>query len=260
MCPFSLMIMISVSLFVSSVSHATEVGIEFSATAVQKAPDRASYQSEMYIGKDFVRTDSTMKNTKIIEIQNTKAMKKYYLLPEHKVFMEVKLRNPMTPEVEIDQNTKPCDGMENTRCELLATESIFGRPAEKWEFVVQQNNQSIRSLHWIDIERRMIVREFLPNGTINELIPQGDDIVNQRKSEKWLWQVSGPNGTIRTSIQWYDPELKITTREEIQGGFVRELIHIKLGKQPKSLFDIPSSYVQVSDLKKYIKMNNVSEN
>lgn len=260
--------LIILSLFYFSVNYAAEIGVEFSATAVQKAPDRLNYESQMYIGKDYVRTDSVVRNTNIIEIQNTKTKTKYFLLPKDKVYMEVKLNNPNMPKVEINQNTKPCDGMVNTQCELLATESVFGRPTEKWEFIVKQpgqqssqkNDQSLRSLHWIDVERRMIVREFLPNGTINELIPQGDEIINQRKSEKWLWQVSGPDGLIRSSTQWYDPELKITTREEIKGGFIRELTNIKIETQQSSLFKIPESYTQVNDLQKYMNANTEQPN
>ena len=44
------------------------------------------------------------------------------------------------------------------------------------------------------------------------------------------------------SIQWYDKQLKMVIREELPGGYVRELRNIKLAKQPKELFSIPAGY------------------
>ncbi len=252
----SICLFISLNFVVNEPASGTQVAadaaLEFSATAIQKAPEKPDYRSQMYIGKDSVRTDSILNNVDVIEIVRTKDNVRLFLVPEHKVYMEVKTNHPDPPAVEVTETTKPCDGLENTSCLLLGLETIFGRSAEKWEFTVLADDQKFRSLHWIDVERRMIVREFLPNGTISELIPQGNETINGRQSEKWLWQVSGAEGPIRTSLQWYDPELKITTREEIEGGYVRELRMIKIEKQPASLFKIPKDFNKVNDLQQYL--------
>jgi len=47
------------------------------------------------------------------------------------------------------------------------------------------------------------------------------------------------------STQWYDPELRIITREELPGGYFRELKSIEIGPQPPALFKAPADYKQV---------------
>jgi hypothetical protein len=75
---------------------------------------------------------------------------------------------------------------------------------------------------------------------------------NGRQTEKWSMQITRADGQQMTSYQWYDPELKIAIREEMQGGFVRELKNIKVGKQDAKLFKVPSGYKQVEQLPAYL--------
>lgn len=239
-------------LFVSVVadtSLAYEVALEFSATAVQIAPGRPDVQKKMYVGKDMVRTESELNNTQLIEITKTKEQLRLFIVPSEKVYMQQKGSGPVisvTPDKLASEN--PCAGMRDTSCKLLSTEKINNRPAEKWEFTAIQGDQVYLSLHWIDVEHRMLVREFFPDGTFTELTPLGTETINGRHTEKWLWQTSGPGGLGNSATQWYDPELKIAIREEMQGGFIRELRDIKTGKQDSSLFEIPAGYRQVDHL------------
>ena len=52
-------------------------------------------------------------------------------------------------------------------------------------------------------------------------------------------------GKQSTSKQWYDPELRIITREELPGGFYRELKSIAVAPQPPALFSVPADYKRV---------------
>ena len=45
-----------------------------------------------------------------------------------------------------------------------------------------------------------------------------------------------------TTTQWYDPQLKIAIREELPGGYFRELRDIRVGAQSPQLFTIPAGY------------------
>ena len=56
---------------------------------------------------------------------------------------------------------------------------------------------------------------------------------------------------METATQWYDPELKIAIREELPGGYIRELRDIKTGKQEKDLFEIPSIDEESSQKRKF---------
>ena len=242
------------SLLIASTSLASDVVVEFSATAVQKAPDRPEYLAQMYIGDNIVRKDSVQNNIQTIEIIKSKELTRLFLIPKEKIYLQHKGSNPeaqVTPEKSA--SIKPCEGLINTTCELLGKEEINGRMAEKWEYAEVQDSQVYSSLHWVDVKHRMFVREFYPDGTVTELLPLGTEKMNGRNTEKWLWQITGPDAQTRSSTQWYDPELKITIREEIQGGFIRELRNIKVGKQDKKLFEIPNGYKQVEDLQSYLQ-------
>ena len=241
------------NLIIASNVLAYEMAVEFSATAIQKAPDRSDYQRKMYIAKNKVRTESVFNNVQLIEIVKIKKQERIVLLPEHKVYMQQQNNNPAMKEVaDSNKNANPCEGLVNTSCVMLAKETINERPTEKWEFTIKQNDQDRKTLHWIDVEHRMVVREFMPDGTLMELIPKGVEMLNGRSSEKWLWQLLASDGQERTSTQWYDPELKMTIREEIEGGYVRELRNIKVGSHKDELFEIPPDYKRVEDIQEYM--------
>lgn len=237
------------NLLISGLASAIEVAVEFSATAVQKAPGQSEYQRKMYVGKEYVRTDSLLGNNTLIEIVNTNKQVRYFLIPEQKIYMQQQSPELVMPAGSGEPaSTKPCDGMKDTRCEMLGKELINDRQAEKWEFTVNQGGKMQLSLHWIDVEHRMLVREFMPDGTLTELLPMGTGLINDRHTEKWLWRSIKPDGQIETATQWYDPELKMAIREELPGGYIRELRDIKTGPQEKTLFEIPDEYKQVNQL------------
>jgi len=259
---FSLVILFNV--LVVNTSTAKDIVVEFSATAVQKIPEQPEYLTRMYVSENIVRKDSISNNIKTIEIMNSKDQIRLLLIPEEKVYMQQTSSNPqLLVAPEETTVVKPCNGMKDTSCVMLAEEVINGRKAEKWEFTVKQDEQFHRSLHWVDITHRIPIKEFFPDGTVMELVPQGTEQINNRDAEKWLWQLSGPNGDMRSSTQWFDPELKMMVREEIQGGYIRELRDIKVGKQDIKLFEVPDGYKQVDSLKNYFnsqQLNNKPTN
>ncbi|MGB5534442.1 MAG: hypothetical protein WBN08_00955, partial [Thiogranum sp.] len=48
------------------------------------------------------------------------------------------------------------------------------------------------------------------------------------------------------STRWYDPELQIAIREELSGGYFRELRDIRVAPQPDHLFTVPADYQRVT--------------
>jgi hypothetical protein len=242
-----------VSLLLTSQAQAYEIATEFSAIAVQKVPPRPEFRAKMYVSKHAVRTDSTLNSISVIEIVNTKKQIRWLLVPKDKVYLQQKRELPSTSTgVSKSKSVKPCAGLPQTTCRMLGKESINGRETEKWEFVVERGGKSQRSLHWIDIERNMPVREFFPDGTISELVFKGKEKLNNRKTEKWELSVTHTDGQKVRSLQWYDPELMMTIREEMQGGFVRELRDIKTGSQDKKLFEVPPGYRKIDQLPAYL--------
>ena len=135
---------------------------------------------------------------------------------------------------------------QNITCKQLGTEEVNGRPAQKWEFENTAQEQSSKMLVWLDAERRMPVRQFMPDGSTMEMKLVGEETLQGRPTEKWEMTARRPGGKSQVSYQWYDPQLKTNIREEQEGGFTREYINIKVGPQPAALFTVPADYHEVS--------------
>lgn len=164
------------------------------------------------------------------------------LMPQQRSYMEQR-GMPVTPLTATQKkNFSPCAGVPNTHCKKLGTKKLQGRWTEKWQITAQRNGREVRSLHWIDVKRRMPLREKFADGTLSELKILKREKINGRNTEKWQLTVTRSNGQSMQSTQWYDKQLKMVIREERPGGYVRELRNIKLAKQPKQLFSIPADY------------------
>ena len=241
-------------LWLHGTAVAFNVAAEFSAQAVQQAPMRPEYHASMYVSKNAVRTDSTINGVAVVEILNSKEQTRTLIVAKDKIFLQQK-RTPDAADAIATKPTpeNPCAGIPQTTCQKLGVEMVNQRKTEKWEFTREFGGQTFRSLHWIDVQRRMPIREFLADGTVTELRMQGTETINGRKTEKWILQMTRSDGQQMTSTQWYDPQLKMAIREELPGGYIRELKDIKIGKQDEHLFEIPSGYTRVDQLPDYLK-------
>lgn len=227
--------------FIVSSVNAFEVGAEFSAEAVQNVPGRPSMNAKMFISKNAVRTESTMNGNTMVEIVYTKDKRHILLNQFRKTYIEQKAPGNNAPATQGKKKT-PCSGLMNTKCKNLGKEKIGGRATTKWEMTIQRNGQYFKSLHWVDKKYHMPLREQFQDGTVSTISMLGKEVVDGRNTEKWKFLATRPDGKSVESLQWYDPKLKMVIREELPGGFIRELRNIKVAKQDKNLFKIPSEY------------------
>ena len=218
---------------------AQEKAEPFSATAVQLTPQGA-IQTRVYITDKAIRNEYEQNGHKMIEIIEPEANKRTLLFPEEKVFVEQ--HAPAFPDRRVTNDGTPCAKLAGTLCRMLGKEEINGLEAEKWEFSRVEKGRPVHTLHWIDAERRLPVREFFSDGTAIEMSLLENETLNGRKAEKWRMQVMAANGRREQFLQWYDPEIKIVIREEHSDGYVRELRDIKVGKQSSKLFRVPKGY------------------
>lgn len=72
----------------------------------------------------------------------------------------------------------------------------------------------------------------------------GAEVIGGRPTDKWEFVMTRGEQTQR-SLVWIDTRLKIPVREELPGGYVRELLDIKEGPQPDSLFQIPADFKRI---------------
>lgn len=225
--------------------NAYEIAAEFSADAVQSIPGRPSMNVKMFISKKAVRTESKMNGNTVVEIVYEKEKRRVLLNTMRKTYVEQKTQNKNTV-VTHDMSRSPCAGITNTTCKKLGAEKINGRKATKWEMTVLRNGRSFKSLYWLDDKYHMPLREQLHDGTVATMALSGKEKVNGRNTEKWTFSAIRPDGQTMESQQWYDPKLKMVIREALSGGYVRELRNIKVSRQDKNLFKIPSDYKKES--------------
>jgi len=219
---------------------------EFSAEAYQQYPQGQSRTAKMHIGKNGVRREYTHNRQTIIEIYRPSKGQQIIIFPAQRSYQlreGVKVRTGL--EKPAGKPVNPCEGNKTDTCKSLGQEKIAGRVVEKWEVSRQSKGKTIRALMWIDVERGQALRQFFPDGSAVELLNMGSETIDGRQTEKWVMQQTRPDGTSEKTFQWYDPELGITIKEVLTGGFTRELRNIKQGQQPASLFEIPEGYRQI---------------
>jgi len=228
--------------------HAAPPPIEFSAEAVQASQQGKTMQQTMYLGADGrVRMESSAQGQKYIQVIDPVAGKMYVLIPDQKTYVERSFNGAsQLQHVTADPDPNPCAGVPDAQCKMLGKEKVNGRAAEKWELVQKLDGQEQRVLYWIDVERRMPLRQFMPDGSAIEMKQVGKEVMNGRQTEKWLMTMTKPGSETIESTQWYDPELKIAIRDELSDGAYRELRNIKIQKQGPELFKVPGGYKKVA--------------
>ncbi|MCW9012785.1 MAG: DUF4412 domain-containing protein [Gammaproteobacteria bacterium] len=239
------LLLLSFLLILSNQARTASMAVEFSAEAVMKSPQHADSVSRMYVSKNAVRTEITAENQNFIEIIFPDEGRAIMLNPQLKAYREVSVDKNLKNKTST--NNSPCEQIPDAQCEKLGQENINGRSTEKWQVITTNQGKKQRTLHWIDTERKLALREFFPDGSVSELSMLGKEIMNGRKTEKWQRLLSRPDGSKMVSYQWYDPELEIAIREELPGGYVRELRNIKIARQKSSLFKIPDEFKKVEN-------------
>ncbi|MCW8911248.1 MAG: DUF4412 domain-containing protein [Gammaproteobacteria bacterium] len=228
-------------LFACTQTYAVSKTMEFTADAVVSIPQQPVKETKLFVSKKAVRSETSIGGQKIIEIIYSDEGKAILINEPLKSYKE-----RMFPvQKNINDSSNPCDQIQNAVCEKLGTEKIDGLKTEKWQIISNNRGRKLRTLHWVDVKRKLALREFFPDGSVAELKMLKKEKTNGRNAEKWQRTLSRPDGSVTKSYQWYDAGLKISIKEELPGGYVRELKNIKIGKQPKELFKVPEDYRKI---------------
>ena len=231
------LIVITCSVFITGYAYADSKAIEFSAEAVVNMPQYPVKQTKLFVSKKAVRSET------VIEIVYPEEGKAILINDGLRSYKE----RTFAGQVKKESSNNPCDQIINAVCEKLGAEKVNGYETEKWQIISDKRGEKSRSLHWIDVKRKLAIREFFPDGSVAELKMVKKEKINGRNTEKWQRTLSRPDGKNSSSYQWYDPDLKIAIREELPGGYIRELKNIKIEKQPDNLFSAPADYTKIED-------------
>jgi len=223
-------------------SH-TQPNVQFSGQAIQSTPDGRSRKAQLFVGDNRIRLEYRKGDLDMVKIYDMENQRVLFLVPQQKIYMQRTLPpgqavNPMLPPRE----SNPCSVMPEGECKKLASETLYGRPVSNWEVTIKRKGKILHSLHWIDDVRLMSLRDVWPDGSVSEMKLLDIEDFDGQKTERWQRITVHPGGKKEVAIQWYDPELCIAVREELPGGFVREIRHIRIENQPAALFRVPKDY------------------
>lgn len=235
------LIVVACAVLMSSYAYGESKTIEFSADAVISAPQQIVKQTKLFVSEKAVRSETVVNGQNIIEIVYPDEGKAILINDSLRSYKE----RIFDHQSETKNNGSPCDQISNAVCEKLGTENIAGYETEKWQIISEKGGRKLRTLHWIDVKRKLAIREFFPDGSVVELKMIKKEKVNGRDTEKWERSLSRPDGKSAKSYQWYDPGLKIAIKEELSGGYVRELKNIKISRQAEDLFGVPDNYKKI---------------
>ncbi|EGV33740.1 hypothetical protein ThidrDRAFT_0429 [Thiorhodococcus drewsii AZ1] len=236
---------VQIAIFLSSAVMATAgaqiAGTQFSADMVSRGPDGQVSTGKMYVGDGRMRVEMNQQGKEVVRITDQTQGRELLLFPDRKGYMERDLAADRQ-DSPASANADPCAGLDGVNCRKVGEEDVGGRAAVKWEMSVVRDGQTLTGVQWIDVERGLPLKYRMPNGQSMELRMVGKETIDGRAVEKWEMTSAAPNQQPVKTFQWYDPELKLSVREEFPGGYVRELDRIQVGDQPDALFDIPAGY------------------
>lgn len=241
MISFNKIILIGCVSFIINPVYATSKVVEFSADAIISVPQKPVKQTKLFVSKKAVRRESMVNGQQMIEIVYPEEGRAIFINDPLKLYKE----RSFLKQNKTDSDNNPCAHIKNSVCEKIGLENIDGIKTEKWQIISNDRGRKMRTLHWIDIKRKLAIREFFPDGSVAELKMIKKEKVDKRDTEKWQRTLNRPDGKTFKSFQWYDTSLKIAIKEELPGGYLRELKNIKIIKQPLSLFDAPTNYKKV---------------
>jgi len=223
---------------------AEQARVQFSADTVMSVPEQGTQQGRMYVGNGKLRTEMEINDTLLIQIIDITNQTAYMINTAEKSYARHKADAAMQSVTGEQEN--PCAAMPDTTCKKIGDEMLGQRKAEKWELSGPALGDGEPVIYWIDKEHKFPVRQIMPDGSKLEMQFIGIEKLNGRMTEKWKMTASRPGGTEQVSWRWYDPEIKVITREERPGGLLREISNIKVAPQPPALFKVPDSYQEVS--------------
>ncbi len=212
----------------------------FSATLYQRSPHGVVQEGRLYVDHGRTRSEGEINGERQIQIIDRDNARHWQLFPRQRSYQERHLSRP----VNAPDEHNPCKDLHAAHCQRLGEESLNGVLAIAWQMTLLQAGKTLHLRHWIDPQRGLLLRSESSSGERSEMkLVAADEQLAGRRVERWeliLW--SDREQHLQRSIQWYDPQLQLVIREELPGGYLRELRNIQIAEQPPELFTPPSGW------------------
>jgi hypothetical protein len=237
--------LVGILLACAQASAAAGFGASFSADMVQSGPQQPPVLGKMYVDDGRIRTEIGTNEQQSVQIIDPNAGRFWMLMPQQKVYAEMPVPPTASTPVGSSGGNGPCARIPGASCRRAGEETLNGRSAVKWEVTAnRQDGRTQQGAIWTDAKHGFPVKQLVGGEVVAELRYLGAETVNGRATEKWSAATNAAGQGVLTT-QWYDPQLNIAIRQELPGGFTRELRNIRIGKQADVLFRIPADYRKV---------------
>ncbi len=221
--------------------------VEFVADTIESQEGQGERKGRLYVGKERIRTDTELNGDTVTQIIDLGRQEAIVISNAQKSYMRRTAgEGEVISQGSFKADANPCAGMKHLVCKQAGSDTVNGRKAQKWEVSAAAGQQGGAMMVWLDAEHGFPIRQQMPDGSVLEMRLLKQEQVNGRNTEKWEMQASRPDGQSQVSWRWYDPEIKMNIREEMPGGFSRNLTNIKLQAQPADLFSIPEGYTEMT--------------
>jgi len=215
---------------------------QFSAEVIERGPQGRISQGRIHVSGDLLREQYAASPASLIRIQNRARGVQWVLSPQQRTYVEVKAAAGTAA------GNDACRQPPNDACIEEGPARVDGRPARIRRMIAEGGGARPETREWIDTERGIVLRRETSNGQRMQWRRLALDLMDGRYAERWEVMLEGPSGLPARSFIWIDSELGIPVREEHEGGLVRELRNIRVGRQPSELFDVPVGYKRVESL------------
>ncbi len=233
-------------LFLTLLFSDNAFSISYEATAMSKTNNLTS-SSKVFVKDNKVRIEYAANDEKFIQISNPSKKRSWVLLEKDKTYIESKTSMDLLPK-SLKINLKKLCKPKNIKCFKGKEKWINGKKTREWKIELYKNKSKTVSYLWVDSVSGIPIKQKYADGSYTELKFIKNELVNNRKTQKWqLTLVNRLKQKIHV-YQWFDPKLNLTIKELYPDNSVKELKNIKIKKLKDSLFTLPKGYVKNTQL------------
>ncbi len=209
--------------------------VTYTATAIHKRPNQPETVGKITKSGQKMRLEFVQGGRNIIQILRPSEGVMYVLDPASKTFIEI--HGDAVPATADQGYTTPCPSQPIAVCDRVGEGTVSGIRVEKW--AISDDAQKAPMIILWDSTRRRALRQEFPDGSKTELSFVAMEDLNGRQTEHWQMTQTAKDQPAQLGEYWFDPELRVVTREVLPTGETRRLDNIKVGPVDPVYFQVP---------------------
>ena len=169
-----LFIAVTIVFLLLCLGASAQVGLSpFSGDMTMKPKQGEGMKGKIYFSGNKMRMDMNARGHQSIMINDIASKIVYMVMPEQKMYMEMRAGQGMTPhgpkmpDLKSYDPDHPCAGEPDMTCEKIGTETVNDRSTEKWVFKNAKSGSTTTA--WIDRKLHFPVKSVTNDGTEMDL-------------------------------------------------------------------------------------------